>query len=205
MRHRVLFLFLLCAAACLASAAPLAITPEIIPPGQCGRPLHRPMVPAFITIHSTDNTARSADAMHHAQAMRNGLRARHNRSHFLTWHFTVDAPSIYQSLPTTETGGHADYEGPGNRSSVGIEMCVNRTNDIAKTVDLTARLTARLMRQYHIPISHVVPHMYWRMIRYSDGRDLGHKQCPRILLDHGRLGAKWNAFIAKVAFYSRQP
>ena len=205
MRLRAVFFSLFCAVACLAFAAPLAVTPAIIPPGQCGRPMHRPMVPTFITIHSTDNTARSADAMHHAQAMRNGLRARHNRTHFLTWHFTVDDHSIYQSLPTTETGEHADYEGPGNRSSIGIEMCVNRTNDIAKTIDRTAWLTARLMRQYHIPLSHVVPHMYWRMIRYSDGRDLGHKQCPRILLDHGKLGAKWNAFIAKVAFYSQQP
>ena len=205
MRVCALFFFVFSAVRGLAFAAPLAITPDIVPPGQCGRPLHRPMVPAFITIHSTDNTARSADAVHHAQAMRNGLRARHNRTHFLTWHFTVDDHSIYQSLPTTETGEHADYEGPGNRSSIGIEMCVNRTNNIAKTIDRTAWLTARLMRQYHIPLSHVVPHMYWRMIRYSDGRDLGHKQCPRILLDNGRLGQKWNAFIAKVAFYSRQP
>ena len=205
MKLRALLFSALSAACCAASAAPLAITPDIIPPGACGRPLHRPMAPAFITIHSTDNTARNADALNHARAMRNGLRARHNRTHFLTWHFTVDDHSIYQSLPTNETGEHADYEGPGNRSSIGIEMCVNRTNDIAKTVDRTAWLTARLMRQYRIPLSHVVPHMYWRMIRYSDRRDLGHKQCPRILLDHGQLGPKWKAFIAKVAFYSRQP
>ena len=185
-----------------ASAAQLEITQDIIPPGNCGRALHRPMRPTFITIHSTDNTARSADAMHNARAMKNGLRARHNRTGFLTWHFTVDDHSIYQSLPTTETGEHADYEGPGNRSSIGVEMCVYRTNDIAKTVDRTAQLTARLMRQNDIPLSHVVPHMHWRMIRYSDGRDLGYKQCPRILLDHGRLGAKWNAFIAQVAFYA---
>jgi hypothetical protein len=41
------------------------------------------------------------------------------------------------------------------------------------------------------------------MIRYSDHRDLGFKQCPRILLDGGRLGPKWNAFIAKVSSYAR--
>jgi len=84
-------------------------------------------------------------------------------------------------------------------------MCVNRGNDIAKTVDHTARLTALLMRQYHIPLNHVVPHMHWRMIRYSDGRDLGYKQCPAILLDHGKLGTKWNAFLAKVTAYSKAP
>ena len=185
-----------------AAAAELAITPDIIPPRECGRPLHKPLRPDFITIHSTDNPARSANALNHAKAMRNGLRSRHNRSHFLTWHFTVDDHSIFQSLPTTETGEHADYEGPGNRSSIGIEMCVNRGNDIAKTIDRTARLTAMLMRQYRIPLNHVVPHMHWRRIRFSDGRDMGYKKCPAILLDQGKLGAKWKAFLAKVAVYA---
>jgi N-acetylmuramoyl-L-alanine amidase len=186
-----------------AGAAELKITQDIIPPGKCGRPLHRPMRPTFITIHSTDNRSRSADALNHALAMNKGLRGRHNRTGFLTWHFTVDDHSIYQTLPTNETGEHADYEGQGNRSSIGIEMCVNRGNDLGITIDRTAQLTARLMRQYDIPLDHVVPHMHWRMIRYSDGRDLGFKKCPRILLDGGRLGPKWSAFISKVSFYAR--
>jgi N-acetylmuramoyl-L-alanine amidase len=187
----------------IAGGAELNITQSIIPPQNCGRPLHQPMRPTFITIHSTDNTSSSADALHHALAMNKGLRGRHNRTGFLTWHFTVDDHSIYQTLPTNETGEHADYEGPGNRSSIGIEMCVNRGNNIAATIDRTARLTAKLMREYDIPPDHVVPHMHWRMIRYSDGRDLGFKQCPRILLDGGRLGPKWSDFIAKVSFYAR--
>jgi N-acetylmuramoyl-L-alanine amidase len=161
------------------------------------------MRPTFITIHSTDNRSRSADALNHALAMNKGFRARHNRTGFLTWHFTVDDHSIYQTLPTNETGEHADYEGEGNRSSIGIEMCVNRGNDLGSTVDRTAQLTARLMREYDIPLDHVVPHMHWRMIRYSDHRDLGFKKCPRILLDGGRLGPKWSAFIAKVSSYAR--
>src|SRR4051812_14243039 len=186
-----------------ANAADLNITQMIIPPTKCGRPLHRPMRPTFITIHSTDNTSRNADALRHALAMQKGLRGRHNRTRFLTWHFTVDDHSIYQTLPTNETGEHADYEGPGNRSSIGIEMCVNRGNNLGSTIDRTAQLTARLMRQYHIPLAHVVPHMHWRMIRYSDGRNLGYKRCPKILLDHGAPGPKWNAFLARVSFYAK--
>jgi N-acetylmuramoyl-L-alanine amidase len=186
-----------------AGAAELKITQSIIPPEKCGRPLHRPMRPTFITIHSTDNRSRSADALHHALAMNKGLRARHNRTGFVAWHFTVDDHSIYQTLPTNETGEHADYEGEGNRSSIGIEMCVNRGNNLDSTIDRTAQLTAKLMRQYHIPLDHVVPHMHWRMIRYSDGRDLGFKKCPRILLDGGRLGPKWSAFMEKISFYAR--
>jgi len=184
-------------------AAELKITQMIIPAEKCGRPLHRPMRPTFITIHSTDNTSHSADALHHALDMNKGIRARHNRTGFLTWHFTVDDHSIYQTLPTNETGEHADYEGEGNRSSIGIEMCVNRGNNLASTIDRTAQLTAKLMRQYDIPLDHVVPHMHWRQIRYSDGRNLGFKKCPRILLDGGRLGPKWSAFIAKVSSYAR--
>ena len=80
-------------------------------------------------------------------------------------------------------------------------MCVNRGNNLGSTIERTAQLTARLMRQYDIPLNHVVPHMYWRRVRYSDRRDLGFKRCPRILLDRGRLGPKWSAFIAQVSFY----
>src|SRR5262249_33793888 len=173
-----------------AGAAELKITQSIIPLGKCGRPLHRPMRPTFITIHSTDNTSRSADALHHALSMNKGRRSRHNRTGFLTWHFTVDDHSIYQTLPTNETGEHADYEGEGNRSSVGIEMCANRGNNLGSTIDRTAQLTAQLMRQYDIPLNHVVPHMHWRMIRYSDGRDLGFKKCPSILLHARPLAPK---------------
>jgi hypothetical protein len=72
-------------------------------------------------------------------------------------------------------------------------MCVNRGNNLGSTIERTAQLTARLMRQYDIPLNHVVPHMYWRRVRYSDRRDLGFKRCPRILLDRGRLGPKWSA------------
>jgi len=186
-----------------AGAAEIKITQSIIPSEKCGRPLHRPMRPTFITIHSTDNTSRSADALHHALAMNKGLRGRRNRTGFVTWHFTVDDHSIYQTLPTNETGEHADYEGEGNRSSIGIEMCVNRGNNLDITIDHTAQLTARLMREYDIPLDHAVPHMHWRMIRYSDRRDLGFKQCPRILLDGGRLGPKWSAFMAKVSSFAR--
>lgn len=186
-----------------AGAGELKITQMIIPSGKCGRPLHRSMRPTFITIHSTDNSSRGANALAHAVLMNKGIRARHNRTGFLTWHFTVDDHSIYQTLPTNETGEHADYEGEGNRSSIGIEMCVNRGNNAAITIDRTAQLTAKLMRQYDIPLEHVVPHMHWRQVRYTDHRDLGFKKCPRLLLDHGGLGPKWSAFTAKVASYAQ--
>src|SRR5260370_38457982 len=85
-----------------AGAAELKITQDIIPPGKCGRPLHRQMRPTFITIHSTDNMSRSADALHHALAIKKGPPGRPNRTGFLPGHFTVHNHSLYQNLHTTE-------------------------------------------------------------------------------------------------------
>ena len=34
-------------------------------------------------------------------------------------------------MPTNEQGEHADFDGPGNRYSIGIEMCENRGNNRA--------------------------------------------------------------------------
>ena len=42
--------------------------------------------------------------------------------------YTVDEDRAVQHLPTNEQGEHADFSGPGNRYSIGIEMCENRGN-----------------------------------------------------------------------------
>ncbi len=198
------FLWLVPAGVPTASSSAPGAVQDFVPAGKFGRRIYRPMRPTYITIHSTENRARSADARRHAEGMRNGaFRGRHNAIGYLAWHFTVDDHSIYQSLPTNIRGEHADYDGPGNRTSIGIEMCQNRGNNHAATIDRTARLTAWLMREYGIPIRHVVPHMHWRMIRHSDHKDLGYKKCPEILLDRGQLGARWSAFLRKVEKYRR--
>jgi N-acetylmuramoyl-L-alanine amidase len=177
---------------------PPGVTVDLVPKGRYSRIKHRPMTPRYITIHATENRSRGGNAYAHAQMLKTGaLKGRHNAIGYVGWHFTVDDHSIYQSLPTN------DYDGPGNRSSIGIEMCENRGNDRARTLDKTARLTAWLLNEHGIPTSHVVPHMHWRMIRHDDRRDLGHKLCPHFLLDRGRLGPKWQAFIAKVEAYRR--
>jgi N-acetylmuramoyl-L-alanine amidase len=188
-----------------ASWGGLEIQRDFIPKGHHGRHRILRMNPRYITIHSTQNFASSADARAHARMLRTGaLKGSKNSLGYITWHFTVDEDSIWQSLPTNEQGQHADYEGEGNRKSIGIEMCENRGNSRAATMDRTAKLTAVLMKRHGIPLRNVVPHGHWRMIRYADGRDLGHKNCPHYLLENGKRGAKWNAFIAQINRYHRQ-
>ena len=177
----------------------------MIPAGKHARKRMTPMRPTYITIHSTYNRGRGANAKAHASGLHRGNhKSRHNSLGYLAWHFTIDDGAIYQSLPCNETGEHADYNGPGNRSSIGIEMCENSDGSWSRTMDRTARFTAVLMKEYKIPLSKVVPHQHWRMIRHSDGKDLGHKNCPHLLLDGGKPGAKWDAFKAKIDRYRRQ-
>ncbi len=172
----------------------LSIIKKMIPLGNLNRRDPKRMKPRYITIHSTANPSPTADAEAHMRLLHNAGRGR------LSWHFSVDEDSIYQTLPTTEQGQHADYQGPGNRYSIGIEMCENKGNSREKTLEQTAKLTAYLMEKHDIPISKVVPHYHWRRVR-SDGKDYGHKACPGFLMDNGKPGKKWKAFLQRVKCY----
>lgn len=151
------------------------------------------MDPKYITIHSTQNWSRGADANRHALALKRGALGH------LSWHYTTDEDRAVQHLPTNEQGNHADYDGPGNRYSIGIEMCENLGNNRAETLDRTAKLAAWLMYRYNLPVSRVVPHYKWP----RKGKSPKNKNCPHFLLDNGRPGAKWRAFQAKVEGYHR--
>lgn len=142
------------------------------------------MSPKFITIHSTAN--RSADALQHARALKNGALGS------LNWHFTADENLAVQHIPLNETGRHADKGGPGDRFSIGIEMCEVRGQNCPRVYARAAKLTAILMKRYNIPLRNVVPHYYWTG-----------KNCPAPLLTNGRPGYKWSWFISRVDYYRR--
>ena len=174
-----------------------------IPSGRYGRWKYRPMRPRYITIHSTQNP--TGDAWAHARALSNGkLRAKMrpggNRIGYLTWHFTVQDDVCVQHLPTNEQGEHADFDGPGNNYSIGIEMCEHRGDNRAATIERTAKLAAVLMHRYGIPLNNVVPHYHWP----REGANPPNKNCPDFLMDNGRPGPKWRDFLRKVNKYYRQ-
>lgn len=173
---------------------------DLIPQGTHGRKYYRPMNPRYITIHSTQNY--SAGALRHSLALKNGkLRSRKvrggNRIGYLTWHYTVDDQLSVQHLPDTEQGEHADFDGPGNNYSIGIEMCEHRGSNLNATIERTAMLTASLMLKHNIPIQNVKAHYHWPRA----GRTPENKNCPHFLLDNGKPGRKWRWFKAKVEMY----
>jgi len=152
------------------------------------------MTPRYITIHSTQNRSRGADAWRHSAALKNGALGR------IGWHYTTDEARTVQHIPTNEQGNHAEnYRGPGNIHSIGIEMCENVDNDIPDTIDRTARLTAYLMHTHNIPLSNIKPHYHWPRKGYS----VANKNCPHFLLDNGRPGRKWQNYLNLVDKYYR--
>ncbi|WP_226894766.1 peptidoglycan recognition protein family protein [Luteolibacter marinus] len=175
---------------------------DMVPRGTHGRRVVRPMKPRYITIHSTQNY--SADAERHSLALKRGalrspIRRGGNRIGYLIWHFTVDDRVAIQHMPVSEQGEHADFGGPGNRLSIGIEMCEHRGSSIRTTIERTAMLTAKLMHDNGIPLSNVVPHYHWP----RPSKNPPNKNCPHFLLDNGRPGAKWRTFLGRVNYYYR--
>ena len=173
---------------------------DMVPKGRHGRKVVRPMRPRYITIHSTQNYR--ADANQHSIALKRGaLRSPKtktgNRIGYLIWHFTVDDHEAIQHMPISEQGEHADFHGPGNRLSIGIEMCEHRGSSRRATIERTAKLTAILMKKQGIPLRHVVPHYHWP----RKGRNPANKNCPHFLLDNGKPGKKWRWFLGRVNYY----
>lgn len=176
---------------------------DMVRKGRHGRKVIRPMRPKYITIHSTQNF--TAGAEKHSQALKNGAlrspKTRHgNRIGYLIWHFTVDQGIAIQHMPTSEQGEHADFGGPGNRLSIGIEMCENRGNSRSATTERTAKLTAVLMKKHGIPLKNVVPHYHWP----RRGKTPANKDCPHFLLNNGRPGSKWRAYLGRINYYYRR-
>ncbi|MDF1813253.1 MAG: N-acetylmuramoyl-L-alanine amidase [Verrucomicrobiales bacterium] len=169
----------------------LNIKVDMIAPNRYGRKGRRPMKPQYITIHSTQNY--TGDAFDHARALKKGA-LRGGVIGYLCWHFTVQDDAVIQHIPTCERGEHADFNGPGNRYSIGIEMCEHEGNNILETIDRTAKLTASLMHHHDIPISNVVPHYHWPRRGYEPPN----KNCPHFLLEDGRPKDTWQWFIGRV-------
>jgi len=158
------------------------IIQDFIPPGRRNRPGHE-LKPRYITIHDTANPRPGADARAHAGYLKGETAARVP----VSWHFTVDDSIIYQHLPLDESGWHAGdgKNGPGNRQSIGIEICENKGGDRAKAEDNAAWLTAKLLQDYGLGVDAVRQHFDW-----------SGKNCPRVLR---RRAGGWSSFLEAVS------
>ena len=158
----------------------IAIQEHIISDGRKNRPGRDTNPDTYITIHETGNTAKGADAAAHGAYLDSAA----GEDALVSWHYTVDDHAIVQHLPDYETAYHAGdgKAGPGNTTSIGIEICVNAGGDFAQAQANAASLVRLLMEEHGIPIDRVVQHAHW------NGKD-----CPKTI--RATTGA-WEGFLA---------
>lgn len=170
-----------------ALGAELNLTIDHIPEGRPNRP-GSPLRAKYITVHNTANPAKGADAEAHARFVKqSGYYLLAGRKSYVSWHYTVDDDSVVRHLPLNEVGFHAGSR-EGNASSIGIEICMNAGIDQPRAFDRAAKLIACLCFDMGLdPASAVKPHLHW-----------SGKACPALLLDKGKIGATWQAFIDRI-------
>lgn len=135
------------------------------------------MKPDYITVHNTDNTSAGATAEAHSRFVLNGSGGAEK-----SWHYTVDDKEIYQHLRDDEQGWHAgDGSGPGNRTSIGVEICMHSGMDQERAWKNAAWLIAQLAKRHNILLTKIVPHKHWTG-----------KNCPSRILPH------WSQFLNMV-------
>ena len=72
----------------------------------------------YITFHNTANDASAANEI--AYMIRNNNE--------VSYHFAVDDKEVVQGIPTNRNAWHCgDRNGPGNRSSIGVEVCYSKS------------------------------------------------------------------------------
>lgn len=158
------------------------ITTQLVPSEWKSKRPGKKMQPLYITIHSTGNP--KSTAKNEADYV-----TKQNPNTSVSYHYVVDAISIYNVIPDNEIAWHAGDggSGTGNNKSIGVEICEsgNRQATLLNAIDLTLTL----MKKYNIPISNIVQHNKW-----------SGKNCPRILRDKNYIldNLDWAWFVSKL-------
>ena len=152
----------------------IEIKQRLLPDGRPNKPDKAMKQPQYITIHNTDNTKPDATAESHSRYVLNGSGGRQ-----ASWHYTVDDNEVYQHLRDNEQGWHCtDGNGPGNSTSIGIEVCMYDGMNEEAAWKNAAWLVAKLLKRHGLTLQRVVPHGHWTK-----------KNCP------SRILPKWSKFI----------
>jgi N-acetylmuramoyl-L-alanine amidase len=152
----------------------------LIPEGNVNRP-GIPMRPEWVTVHETANTRPGANAEMHRRFVHGGGGAEG-----VSFHLVVDDREVIQLLRFDEVAWHAGdgRDGPGNRTSIAIETCVNSDGDWGRTLRNLVILLASICRAYGWGADRIVQHHRW-----------SGKNCPSRIRAEGR----WEWLLGEVA------
>ena len=131
--------------------------------------------PTYIVIHDTGNKSDTADAMNHYKWLQGNENTGASAHVFIDDHLAVQV--IEYDTPAWHTGKrylpYPKVPECTNFNSIGVEFCVNKGSNLDKTLEHTAEVVARLMKQFNIPLDKVITH------QMSSG-----KECPRTFIEH---------------------
>lgn len=138
------------------------------------------MRPEYLTIHNTANPESTA------RNERNWLTNPSNKAQ-ASYHIVLDDKETIECIPLNEVAWHAGdgANGPGNRKSIGIEIC--ESGDYDKTLERAVELAAKMLKERGWGVDRLRRHFDW-----------SGKICPRLMYDGGSW-AGWEAFKARVA------
>lgn len=131
------------------------------------------MIPQYITIHNTSNSAPAQNEINYMK----------NNNNQVSYHVCIDEKYVIQAIPFNRNAWHAGdgAYGSGNRKSIGIEIA-RSTGDINlfKQAEANcAKYVATLLKQYG-----------WGIDRVKRHKDWSGKYCPHKTMDLG-----WDRFL----------
>lgn len=131
--------------------------------------------PRCIVVHNTDNFAKGANALAHARAQYDG-----NFQNMSAHYYVDDGDTAYQAAPHSRGCWHVgvNYGGSnlfgryGNKSSIGVEMCVQAGYDYEQAFRNTVAVVKEIMRETGIQADRVYRHY-----------DICSKHCPSQIME----------------------
>lgn len=112
-----------------------------------------------ITVHNTSNWSNGANAIAHANLLRNGWKY-----NYTSWHYVIDKDYAVRCIPESETAWCAgDGNGDGNRKTINIEICDNQDGNIYQATENAVALCADILMRHGIynVNGHLFQHNYW--------------------------------------------
>jgi len=146
---------------------------------------------AGVTIHETSNWRSGANAKMHALYLRDG-----GQDIEVSWHYSVDSTSAYQSIPESEKAWHAGdtSKGTGNARTIAIEICdYNDDGNFDQAMANAEWLSADILFRHGV---YTTENYLFQHNKFS----LYGKNCPITIRDTNR----WDEFCSKTQTYLDQ-
>ena len=141
------------------------------------------MTPDSLTAHNTGNTA----------SARNEARYHNGNTNQVSYHVAIDDKEAVQLIPFNRMAWHAGdgFNGPGNRRSIGMEMCYSMDNGYSGSKSERYKKTEENGALY---AAHVLHQFGWGINKLRQHNDWSGKDCPHKI----RATKTWNWFVNRV-------